>query len=172
VSKYPIIPPGTKLSSAVLASMLPDITWKVNNTDRATATMADDPELKTTLEAGATYHVKFFLQFGATNTGRFRTAWTVPSGASGLRSAIGPDQGVVLSGTSSGGQGRFGVHVYGTSCIYGTRGDPALLCVAIEESILSTSVAGTVAIQWAQQTTDAAASRLGAGSYMEVRRLA
>ncbi|MBQ0827719.1 hypothetical protein [Streptomyces tagetis] len=152
--------------------MLPDITWKSSDTDRTTATLADDPELTTQLAGNGIFHARFYLLFGATNTGRFRTVWKVPSGASGLRSALGPDQGTVLSSGSSGGPGRWGAHVFSTACIYGVRDGTGLLAVAIEESILTTSVAGTLAIQWAQQTTNATATRLGAGSYLEVRRLA
>lgn len=172
--RYPSIPAGQRLSGALLASMLPDTYWKTANLDRAsTTTFADDPDLAAPLEAGATYHVAFYLHYAALDAARFKTMWNVPSGASGLRSAIGPDQGVILSGTSAGGTGRWGVHNFSTSVTYGTR-DPSATnqCAAIEEGVVTTVSAGTLALQWAQVTSNATAARLGAGSTMHVRRLA
>ena len=151
----------------------PRYAWKTTNTDRLTATLADDPDLTMQLDANAVYHVKFRLHHAATDAVRFRTAWTVPSGASGNRSAIGPDQGVILSSTSSGGTGRFGVHGFATACIYGSRNDNTLQCVALEEATIFTTTAGTCAIQWAQSTASASVfTRLAQGSFMRVTRLA
>jgi hypothetical protein len=173
MSAYPTLYAGQRITSSLLASLQADITWKSSNTDRAaTTTFVDDPDLTTTLAANATYHVIFYLHFAALNAARFKTVWTVPSGASGTRSVIGPDQGAVLSITSSGGQGRYGVHNFTTACTYGTRDDNTLLCAGIEEAVVTTSSAGTLAVQWAQATSSASFTRLGAGSSLHVRRLA
>ncbi|MGW4493735.1 hypothetical protein [Streptomyces sp. NPDC004376] len=145
--------------------------YKSATLDRATNTLADDPDLTVSLDAGAVYHVEFHLHFAATDTARFRTAWTVPSGATGNRSAVGPDQGQILSSTSSGGTGRYGVHNFTTACTYGTRNDNTLQCTALEEANVTTTTAGVCALQWAQATTNATASRLAAGSFMRVTRI-
>ncbi|MET7514078.1 hypothetical protein ABZS88_11460 [Streptomyces sp. NPDC005480] len=171
--RYPSILAGQRINGALLASMLPDVYWKTANLDRAsTTTFADDPDLAAPLEAGATYHVTVYLHYAAIDLARFKTMWNVPSGASGLRSAMGPDQGVTLSGTSAGGTGRWGVHAFTTSVTYGTRDHATNQCAAIEEGTVTTTSAGTLALQWAQVTSNATAARLGAGSTMHVRRLA
>jgi hypothetical protein len=114
-----------------------------------------------------------YLHYAATNIGRFKTQWRVPSGVSGNRSCIGADQGVILSTTSSGGQGRYGVHNYTTASTYGTRDNSGNQCIAIEEGIVTTgATAGTIALQWAQAASSTDITRMGAGSYMTVRRLA
>ncbi|NED75284.1 hypothetical protein G3I51_23760 [Streptomyces sp. SID9944] len=170
---YPTIYAGQRITTALLASMQPIEVYKAGNTDRAsTTTFADDPDLTVQLEANAVYRAQFFLHYAATNIARFKTMWTVPSGASGNRTAVGPDQGQVLSGTSSGGTGRWGMHNFNTACTYGTRDSSTALCSAVEEGVIFTTSAGTLAIQWAQSTADAAAARLGAGSSLSVRRLA
>jgi len=171
--QYPVIYAGQRITASLLTSSEPPQFWKNSNTDRAsTTTVTDDPDLTTTLEANATYRVIFYLHYAATDTARFKTQWTVPSGATGNRTAVGADQGVILSSTSSGGTGRYGVHSYTTACTYGTRNDNTLLCSAVEEATLTTSSAGTLAIQWAQATSSATATRLGAGSSLHVQRLA
>jgi hypothetical protein len=173
MAQYPTIPAGTRITSGLLMSMLPQTMWKTVNTDRAAATtFADDPDLTVALEANATYHVCFYLHYAALDLARFKTMWTIPSGASGLRSAIGPDQGVSLSGTSAGGTGRWGVHAVTTSVTYGTRDSATNQCAAIEEGVVTTTSAGTLALQWAQVTSNATATRLGAGSSLHLRRLA
>ena len=155
---------GTPLGATVYRS-------KAATLDRTSSTLLDDPDLTVQLDAGAVYKVEFTLHYAATDTARFRTAWTVPSGTTGTRSAVGADQGQILSVTSSGGTGRWGVHNFTTACIYGTRNDNTLQCYAQEESTLITTTAGTCALQWAQQTTNATASRLAQGSCMRVTRI-
>ncbi|AWT42549.1 MULTISPECIES: hypothetical protein [Streptomyces] len=151
---------------------VPRHVYKTANLDRTSATLTDDPELTMQLDANAVYHIEFHLFHAAVNAARFRTAWTVPSGATGTRSALGPDQGVILSSTSSGGQGRFGVHAFTTACIYGSRDDNTLLCYSVEASTLFTTTAGACALQWAQQTASATFTRLAQGSYMRATRIA
>lgn len=170
---YPTLYAGQRITAALLSSMQSIDAYKSNNTDRtSTTTLADDPDLTTQLAANAVYRVIFRLHYAATNIGRFKTAWTTPTGASGSRTAVGPDQGVILSGTSSGGQGRYGVHNFTTACTYGTRDSSTNLCSAVEEAIVFTSSSGTLAIQWAQATSDTSITRLGQGSSMHVLRLA
>lgn len=173
MSRYPVLYAGQRITGTLLSSMIPDEVFKATNEDRSsTTTLANDSDLVATLEANATYEVKFVLHFAALDVARFKTAWATPAGATGNRSAVGPDQAAILSGTSSGGQGRWGVHAFTTACTYGTRDSASSLCFALEEGIVTTTTAGTLAIQWAQATSNATATRMGAGSYLTVRRLA
>ncbi|MFI0236319.1 hypothetical protein [Streptomyces sp. NPDC016845] len=173
MAQWPPIPAGSRITSGLLTSMLPQIMWKGANSDRsATTSFVDDPDLFASLEANATYHATFYLHFAAVDLARFKTMWNVPAGATGLRSAIGPDQGVSLSGASAGGTGRWGVHAFTTSVTYGTRDSATNQCAAIEDGVISTTTAGTLALQWAQVTSNATATRLGQGSTLHLRRLA
>lgn len=169
---YPQLVAGQRITADLLTSMQPVNLWKAGTTNRsATTTLVDDPDLTVPLVANAVYRVVVYLHYAATNTAAFKTQWTVPSGATGNRSAVGPDQGVTL-GSSSGGQGRFGVHAFNTAVIYGTRNSTTLQCVALEEGTIFTTSAGTLAIQWAQGTSDASVTSLSAGSSLHLQRLA
>ncbi|MFD6620175.1 hypothetical protein ACFWFB_33580 [Streptomyces albidoflavus] len=173
MAQWPTIPAGSRIASGLLTSMLPQIMVKGANTDRATVTsFFDDTDLFASLEANAVYHATFYLHFAAVDLARFKTMWNVPAGATGVRSAMGPDQGVVLSGTSAGGTGRWGVHAFTTSVTYGTRDSPTNQCAAIEEGTITTTSAGTLALQWAQVSSNATATRLAQGSTLHLRRLA
>jgi hypothetical protein len=178
MSQYPPIPPGRILTSGLMMSMLPDIITKDSNEDRpSTTTLANDSDLITTLEANARYHVTFYIHFAAIDTAQFKTAWTVPSGATGGRSALGAAYELASSGTATvqaadGGYHRSGVHGFTTTVRYGSRANAGNQCLALEESYITTASAGTLALQWAQAVSSATATRVGAGSSLIVRRIA
>lgn len=158
-----------------LAGLSWEFVYKPANTDRAsTTTFADDPDLTVQLEANSTYYVSMFVKYAALSAAAIKTQWTVPTGATGSRSAIGPEQGVDLSaGTSgSGGTGRWGIHNYTTTVIYGTRNSATNLCCAIEEATVFTTSAGTLALSWAQNASNATATRVGQGSTILLLKLA
>lgn len=155
-----------------LYGQLPIEAYKAADLDRAsTTTFTSDPDLQCTLAANSVYRVEFYLHFAALDAARFKTQWLVPASAGGNRSAVGPDQAQILSVTSSGGQGRYGVHAFSTACTYGTRDSGSSLCFGLEEGVVTTTTGGTLALQWAQATSNATATRLGAGSYMRVKLL-
>ncbi|MGW7424431.1 hypothetical protein ACWGJB_31120 [Streptomyces sp. NPDC054813] len=156
---------------AYLYGQLPTEIYKQNDfTMTSTTTFASDPELQMTLAANSTYRVEFYLHYAALDAARLKTQWLVPASASGNRSALGPDLGQILSSTSSGGTGRFGVHTFTTAVTYGTRDSASSQCVAIEEGTVTTGASGgTLAIQAAQATSNATASKIAAGSFMRVR---
>lgn len=167
-----------RLASSGTPLYTPVYRYKAANTDRAsTTTFADDPDLTCPLDANAVYRVEFTLHYASIDqvsgspAGRFKTMWNVPGTWVGNRSAVGPDQGTVLSGTSSGGQGRWGVHNFTTACTYGDRDSTVNLATALEEGTVFTTTAGTVALQWAQAVSNASASRLAQGSVLKVTRI-
>lgn len=173
MSRYPTTYAGQRITGLLLQSMIPDTIRKTTSLDRfSTTTLTDDPDLTTTLEANAVYYVEFELWYGSSAGGSgIRTAWTVPSGVTGNRSAIGPAS--TVSDSTPNGVGRWGVHNYTTVVTYGDRGVLGNLILARETSIVTVgSTPGTCALQWAQDTADAGGSRIGAGSFMRVTRLA
>lgn len=180
MAKFPDIAAGQRIDAALLASMLPQYIYKATNTDRiGTTTLADDPDLTVELEAGAVYCVEMYIYFGgefnddSAGDGDFVTAWSIPSGASGLKSVIGPGYDAAQDATAgSVSSVRLGVHQLTTSVPYANvRNETNLLQLAYEQSIVTTVSAGTLALQWAQEDSDATATRVGASSFMRVTRI-
>lgn len=125
------------------------------------------------LEANATYFIAIFAKEASITAVELKTNWTVPSGASGSRACIGPDQGVDLSAGTSGASGtpRLGVHNFTTTVRYGHRNSATNLCSFIEYGVVTTTNAGTMALSWAQNASNATPVRVGNGSIMLVYRL-
>lgn len=175
MAQYPTITAGQRITAALLLSMLPLVALKTANTDKAATTvLADDPDLTLQLAANAVYRVEIRILY-ATPTGAsaplFKTAWTVPSGTSGNRTATGPGSGATDSSadnmlTHSGG------HAYATTVTYGGRSTSSTnLCIATETAIVTTTAAGTLALQWAQATSSASPVRVAAGSSITAYRI-
>jgi uncharacterized protein (DUF2235 family) len=169
MSRYPVLYAGQRLTAPLLSSMLEERIVKTVNEDRAsTTTLAADTDLTVTLDASAVYHVQIYIHYAAVSAAGFQTDWTVPSGASGSRWVLGAGSTQVSSDNVP---GRFGVHTFATAAEYGDRASATNLMGGLEEAIVTTTNAGTLALRWAQATSNATAARVAAGSHMRVRRI-
>jgi hypothetical protein len=149
--------------------MIPDIIVKPANTSRAsTTTLADDPDLVVALEANATYLVEMHIAAISGTTEDIKTAWTVPTGASGSKYVIGP--GSASDGTDSSSNARWGGSAFVTSITYGAR-TGGFSFNFYEWAIVTTGVAGNVTFQWAQAVSGATAAQILINSYISARRL-
>lgn len=173
MAQYPQIAAGDELTADLLMSMIPQTINKPSNTGRSsTATPTIDPDLQMTLEANATYFVEFHLHYAAADAAQFRTDWTVPTGATGNKCVIGMSASNTGNANADNATGRFGVHGFGTDVTYGTRNNGADQVYALETATVITTNSGTVGINWAQATSNAATTTLYATSFMRVTRIA
>ncbi|MFD8805555.1 hypothetical protein [Streptomyces sp. NPDC059597] len=170
MSYYPAILAGQRITSALLTSLLPQTVNKAAGEDRfATTTLTMDADLQAPLEANAVYHVTMHIHYATTTAAGFQTNWAVPAGATGLRSSVSAG---AASNTYSDTPGNWGVHNFGTAVNHGNRNSSTNQLWLLEEGVINTISAGTVALQWAQVTSNAAATRVGGGSFMLIRRIA
>ena len=170
MSRYPTVSAGQRITGTLLQSMLPDIIWKTANEDRlSTTTLTADSDLTTTLEANAVYLVEIEAHYATMSAAGFQTDWTVPSGATGGRSSVsnGSAQTSYLDVP-----GNFGVHNFSTAVSHGDRNSSSNQLWLMERGVVTTTSAGTLALRWAQDVSTASTTRVGAGSFMTVRRLA
>lgn len=173
VANYPQWAAGDPITASALNYTQGDVIVKTVATIRAsTTTLADDPDLTTTLDANATYSVEFLLKPGSNLAADFKTQWTVPSGASGNRTALGPGSTATDGGADNIAM-HSGTHGFATTVNYsGVRDVVTNLFFVYESAIVITTSSGTCAIQWAQVTSTAVNTQLGAGSMMRVKRVA
>jgi len=175
MAKYPQILAGQRITSTMLRDMLPEVIVKPSTTARAsTTTLANDPDLQMTLSANAMYFVEFEILAAATNTADFKTEWTVPSGSTGLKAVLGPSSSASTQSTADPTTVRMGCHQFGTDIVYaGVRDDNSLAFYCREWGVVTTSsTGGTLALAWAQGTSNATATQVFGGSVMRVRRVA
>lgn len=168
---------GLQVTGSVMAQNTPYLASKPLNTDRtSTTTRAADPHLTVSLLANATYSVEFHLYLGGSSFALVVTEWLVPSGATGLKGAMGPastaTEATAGNNNADGIAMRSGAHGFGTTVTYGRRNVNTNLCYAIETGTVTTTSAGTLALGWAQSTSSTTFNRMGLGSWMRVVRIA
>lgn len=156
---------GGGLSSAVV---------KTAATDRSsTTTLTSDPDLQFTAASGGTYDIQFCLAFGGVTTGTqgFKFAFNLTSagtqngmwgGSSRVNAAGAAHSGIYLGDGTGGTTGQVAFATISTG--NGTN----QVC---GQGMVSQSGAVTYAIQWAQNSSNANATRLNQGSYIRFTRL-
>lgn len=169
---YPPMIAGQTMTADLFTAYQDDWVFKQVTTTRAsTTTFADDPELQYPLVGGATYRIDLLLHVASNTAAQVKTNWNIPTGASGLKECWGADAATTLNGTA-GGTPRSGVHQLTNSVAYGDRNNGATLQHLITEgAVLTTLGAGTFALQWAQNASNATGTIMAIGSYMKIRRL-
>lgn len=165
MTTYPTWSAGQRVTAAGLTAMEPLIAYKLANEQvTSSTTLQNDDELFLAVEAGGLYILDCWVEFTATSGVDIKVAWTFPAGSSMNYSALGTgitnytdyDSSVVAGGTSRGARGN-GATPQGIS----SRGH-----------LQASSTAGTLQLQWAQNTSNAAATTVLAGSWIRLNRIA
>lgn len=174
MSQYPALTAGP-LSVATLQSMVPDVTLKASTTDRvSTTTLANDLDLVAIPLGVGTWSVEMgiFVATATTNTQDFKTQWSFTGTWStpirfclgpgptntALRDAITPMQ---LNGIPS-----------NSDAVYGLGASTGFTLVLEWCKSVVVTVAGTLALQWAQNASSANSTSVKQGSYVEIRQVA
>lgn len=143
--------------------------YKATATNRAsTTTVTDDPDLTIPLIANAVYHFKFFGIVGSLAAADAKFRWSFPTGATGLRHALGPDSSSTSRDSTT---MRTGIHQLSTEVSYGLSSNVNYTGILEEGTITTSATAGNLAVQWAQSVSNATAAVLAEGSYLEVVRI-
>jgi hypothetical protein len=163
---------GSKIPASSLLAMEPQVVFKGADTQRAsTTTVASDPDLSISGLAAGTYVLEGLIVYSgaAINTGDLKITVTATSGSVLVNTnwwglVAPPTTGVNnLQGVSS---------TFGTSFAYGTPGTNNNLNGALR-GVFQAGVANTaITVQWAQNTSNATATTLRAGSWMSIKQIA
>lgn len=148
---------------------LPNVIRKPADTLRAsTTTSTDDPHLTFNAEANSAYFIQLFIFYSSTTTADFKCAWTVPSGAAGLRWVLGEAvAGTDYATTTM----RTSAHQPGTDVSLG--GHSTSLFNGMQETCVFTTgvTAGPITFKWAQNTSDANSTGVRLGSLLIYRKV-
>ena len=169
---YPLIPAGRRITGVLLESMLPLVAYKATTEPlTSSTTLQNDDDLVLTVEADATYEMdlKLFHDSDATVAGDIKIGWVGPSGATMNWGVHGANTSIASS-TNVGGV-NMQTRVIGEVAAFG--GGDSSGTVALAFGVLATSsTAGTMQLQWAQETSHAVATNVRAGSLLKLRRIA
>jgi hypothetical protein len=130
----------------------------------------DDTTLKFNAQASSVYRVELFAMIAGASGGDVKVSWSVPAGATGTRSVIGP---ATESTTRNNTTVQVGAHSLTAEIGYGLSALEPTLPIALQERfILTTSgTSGMVTMRHAQITSNATVTNVKAGSYMLVTKL-
>lgn len=156
--------------------------WKSDGFVRKTATgsainnsttLANDPELFFPIEANEIWFVEAFLQAnGASVNADFKYGWTGPSGCTAqwgpLATLANLGSGWVGAGAAGGVSGGFSAINNNTNL----AGMSGTLPHQLAGWFTNGSTAGTVTLQWAQNTQTVEDNKILVNSYLRLRRLA
>jgi len=173
MARYPEILAGNRITAQLLDSMLPDIVIKpANETVTSSTTLQNDDDLFVSVEANAQYEMSLRLLHDSDNNAAadVKTGWTGPSGATMFWGGHGAN--VAETGTSGTITAvNMETHLINETMTFG-GGDSSGTYAIIGGVLTTSSTAGTLQLQWAQNTSNPIASTVRAGSVLSVRRIA
>lgn len=167
---YPDIRAGQRMVVDVLRSMVYDEVAKATTeTVTSSTTYQDDNELFLPALANAQYRFDLLLLHSSGTTGKFKMQFTAPAGATVAWGVI----GVASAVTSSNPVTDVSMPSRTVSDILGLGGGNLTGTTALISGVLTTSsTAGNLMLQWAQNVSDAAATQVRAGSTLRMKRIA
>lgn len=130
-------------------------------------TLNDDTVLKFAATANTKYRVELYAMVSGLN-GNIKLAWSVPAGATGLRSVLGPAANSVNRDDTN---VRIGAHQFTTEVVYGLASDASYAAIQERFVIEVGGTAGNVVLRHAQGTTSSDQTVMRGASYMVVRKL-
>lgn len=152
--------------STDLAAKLVQILKQSNETRTATTTLADDTNLKATVQPNSKYVFRAHIFFETTAAGDFK--WSIGGPASPV--AVRIQHACIIPGaTAWAGIGVETAFGFGPVALAGTGTTGGY--VEINGMFETNAAGGTVAFRWAQNTSDAGNTTVLRGSYIECQRI-
>lgn len=168
---YPTILAGQRITAALLRSMLPQVVRKTADTSRAaTTTFADDPHLTYEVEANAVYVMDGWIKYFADPTPDIKFQFTTPTGTLGEWAWVMPGSGTAAAGTTGYSVRTETNDVGGSRTGYGTSDTSMFTPVSGLWRVAST--AGSITLQWAQNTSSATSTGVFTDSWLRFQRIA
>ncbi|MGW4670068.1 hypothetical protein [Streptomyces sp. NPDC004324] len=180
---YPTPLAGQRVVASLLRSMQPQTLRKSGDTARAaTTTQTADPHLQMDVAALAVYTFTGWIFFDAATAADIVIGWSAPANSAGSWGAHGGGT-TVTSATAGGGTQQdaistwgYGIRLESTTLsatrTYGALGVGTPLAVMINGTLRTSVTAGTFAMTWAQQTSNATATTVYTDSWLSVQRTA
>jgi hypothetical protein len=168
---YPTLAAGQRLTAELLRSMLPQTVRKTADDSRsATTTFADDTHLTFAVEANAVYVMDGWIKYFADPTPDIKIQFTTPTGTLGEWAWLMPGSGTAATGTVGYSIRTETNDVGGSRTGYGTSDSTMFTPISGLWRVGST--AGSITLQWAQNTSNAIATVMYTDSWLRFLRIA
>ncbi|KJS60653.1 hypothetical protein [Streptomyces rubellomurinus] len=173
MSTYPAWAAGQRITGAGLRASLPEFITKTTDESvtNSTVLQADD-HLQAAVEAGATYTFELQLFMGAGDSnGDVKFGWDLPAGSTLHFAGTGAHTVAITTGTN-GPVEFFAIRNATAASVLGFGISSGANTWVKLEGIVTVTTAGLLRLMWAQNVATATATRVLAGSWMELRRRA
>lgn len=172
---FPVFTAGQRLTASLLSAVLPITAIKTSDESVTSSTaLQDDNELFVSVAAPATYLLGGFLMWVGNDTGDIKLAFTNPASSTMHWALTGPSaQDTAFASGATRGAGEWFPRNNQTSSPTSSipySGSTGLLHGRLVGS-LTTSNAGTLRLQWAQNTSNGTATTVKLGSWISLRRI-
>src|SRR5215472_12558663 len=131
----------------------------------SSTTLVNDTQLSVAVAANAVYRVELGMTYTADTAGDIKLGWTTPAGAT-IATAV----TVGLSLTAAAATDDVTVGASSTP-VFGGIGAGANAALQYIFILTTSSTAGTLQLQWAQNSSSATATTVNAGSYLIAQRI-
>lgn len=155
-----------------LSALTQTVVKSADESRTATTTVADDGHLFASLEANSVYRFSSTLLFDGPEAADATITYTVPSGATGGWAPFAGTLGTTVPDGSA--QLKVAARQFGSNSDIGVMASSATLAgiMAMPRGIITTGATpGLLRLRWAQQTSNATAVNLKAGSLLEVVKI-
>lgn len=164
---YPSWNSGQTITAAELTSMEALYAYKSSDQSvTSSTTLVSDNALFLPVAANATYDFFCYLNYtgGTQGASDIKVQWTVPAGATLRFQPVGIGTG--------GGMGFGNTDSAASSVALGTQGSGTLCGATMLGTLIMSSTAGTLQLEWAQNSSNATATTVKAQSLLRLARLA
>jgi len=141
---------------------------KTTNTGRVNSTVSNDPELFFAVGANQTWLVDFTLFLIGVTNADFQYQLSVPAGATGILTGLRLN---AAASTILDSVGFSATTNFTSSRLSGVVATTAPIMMLGKATVVTLATTGTVALAWAQGTTQVTGSTIMATSYIEARRI-
>jgi len=174
----------THLGGNLVVEGIGQVQFKRRSSDASktsNATVADDTQITFSVDASATYEFHGMCKYTGGTTGDFKMGFSYPTGSLGEWTGIGngttvfsPNGTAIQSNTvsSSGYMVRTESTDIAATRAYGGISTSDEYCVQFRGILRVSTTAGTFALQWAQNNSEAVATTLYADSYIVLTKVA
>jgi hypothetical protein len=158
------------MTADILDDMLPDIVVKATTESvTSSTTLQNDDELFLSVVASATYIMEGFIIHSSPTAGDIQIGFTGPSGATLSWGGV----GAATVSTSSAAATEMELRARSISQPLQLGGQASAGTTAlIGGTLITSSTAGTLQLQFAQFVSDASASQVRVGSWLKLQRIA
>lgn len=155
---------GSRLYASTLSSLITElrpvtVRKTANETVNNSTTLQNDDELAIAVEANLTYDFDCELIYNSGATPDLKFGWTYPSGLTMFYAVY-----------AAGGGTFLGYNEIETS-VPAVDGAGAAVGVLLKGTVFVSATAGTLQLQWAQQTLNASNTIVQTGSYIRLKRI-